>query len=123
LKGDPEGWTSTYNMVVSSLFNPWLNIFAKIDFLVQYISPERRRIMRATTKFNGMLDDLTNKKREEIRKNANANIPESEKDLLTLMIEADMRDNGATSNEELRVSYLLSWSTWSYTLISNIFIN
>lgn len=106
MKGDPEGWTKTYNVVVSSLFNPWLNIFAKLDYLLKYISPERRRVMRATTRFNGMLDDLTNKKRQEILQKANSNIPESEKDLLTLMIEADMRDNnGDTSNEELRVDF------------------
>ncbi len=105
LRGDPEGWTATYNQVIKGLFNPWVNIFAKVDFLMRFISPERRRIDRATKKFTSMLDDLANKKRQDILAGVNSDVPENEKDLLTLMIEADIRDNkGSISNKELRVS-------------------
>lgn len=106
LKGDPEGWTKTYNTFIMSLFDPWLSIFVKADFFIRMISPGRRRIMDANTKFNGMLDDLTNKKRQEILGGKNKGVPENEKDLLTLMIEADIREGGEASTEQLRVSYL-----------------
>lgn len=94
-------------MIVSSLFNPWLNIFARFDFIVKYISAERRRINDATVSFNAMLDGLIDKKRQELidAGGINNNIPENEKDLLTLMLEADLRsDKSENSTTELRVS-------------------
>ncbi|KAI8644190.1 cytochrome P450 [Parasitella parasitica] len=102
LKGDPEGWTRKYNVVISTLFNPFINIFASIDFLVKYISPERRRVIKATDEFNNMLSDLADKRRQEILDGEKQGIPENEKDLLTLMIEADIRDGVATTTKELR---------------------
>lgn len=51
-----------------------------------------------------MLDRLTEKRRSDILAGANSGVPENEKDLLTLMIEADIREEGDTSTEELRVS-------------------
>ncbi|CAO0796784.1 unnamed protein product [Mucor circinelloides] len=104
LKGDPEGWTETYNIVITSLFNPYVNIFAKVDFLMKYISPERRRINRATARFNNMLQSLADKRRQDIMNGDTKDVPEHEKDLLTLMIEADIRDGSETTSTELRVS-------------------
>jgi cytochrome P450 len=104
LKGDPNGWSSTYEIVISALFNPWLNIFAKVDFMFKYISPHRRRVMKATTRFNGMLQSLTEQRRKEILEGDTVGVPEGEKDLLTLMIEADIRENTETSTKEMRVS-------------------
>lgn len=106
LGGDPEGWTATYNQVIKGLFNPWSSVFAKFDFLIRYVSAERRRADAATKKFCNMLDELANKKRKDILAGVNTGVAESEKDLLTLMIEADLRDNKeeTISNLELRVS-------------------
>ncbi|KAI7895101.1 cytochrome P450 [Mucor mucedo] len=120
LKGDPEGWTKTYNTFILSLFDPWLSIFVKADFLIRMISPGRRRIMEASTKFNSMLDDLTNKKRQEILEGKRNGIPEKEKDLLTLMIEADIREGGEASTEQLRhniaLFFLAGHDTTAHTL-------
>lgn len=113
MKGDPEGWTDTYNIVITSLFNPYVNIFAKIDFLMKYISPERRRINRATIRFNNMLQDLADTRRQEIVNGETEGVPENEKDLLTLMIEADIRDGSETTTTELRVRLLNSFLNFS----------
>ncbi|CAO3614068.1 unnamed protein product [Mucor hiemalis] len=130
LRGDPEGWTKTYNVAIAGLFNPWINIFAKVDFLLHYISPQRRRINNATLKFSSMLDELADKKREEILAGSNSDIPENEKDLLTLMIEADIRDKGTISNQELRhniaLFFLAGHDTTAHTLtfcLYNLAIN
>lgn len=120
LKGDPEGWTKTYNIFIVTLFNPWTSIFSKLDFLVKYFSAERRRIDAATDKFNSMIDDLTDKRRQDIINGLKNEIPENEKDLLTLMIEADMREGGNTSTEELRhniaLFFLAGHDTTAHTL-------
>lgn len=106
LKNDPEGWTSKYNTVVSSLFNPFVNLFAKYDFLIKYVSAERRRVIKATDEFNVMLSRLADTRRQEILNGEKKNIPENEKDLLTLMIEADVREGVETTTTELRVGIL-----------------
>jgi cytochrome P450 len=85
-----------------------VGIFAHLDFLTQYISPSRRRSMAATAKFNGMIEDLITRKRDEIRSNKAEDIPDNEKDLLRLMIEADDRGEGFTSVEELRVCNIIN---------------
>lgn len=103
LKGDPEGWTRKYNIVISSLFNPFTSIIAKYDFLFNYISAERRRVNKATDEFNLMLSNLADKRREKILKGETKDIPENEKDLLTLMIEADIREGVKITTTELRV--------------------
>ncbi|KAF1802679.1 cytochrome P450 [Mucor lusitanicus] len=120
LNGDTEGWTETYNIVITSLFNPYVNIFAKVDFLMKYISPERRRINRATTRFNDMLQGLADTRRQEILNGETKDVLEHEKDLLTLMIEADIRDGSETLTTELRhniaIFFLAGHDTTAHTL-------
>ncbi|KAF1805999.1 hypothetical protein V8B55DRAFT_1452924 [Mucor lusitanicus] len=120
LKNDPEGWTSKYNTVVSSLFNPFVNLFAKYDFLIKYVSAERRRVIKATDEFNVMLSNLADKRRQEILNGEKKDIPENEKDLLTLMIEADIREGVQTTTTELRhnmaIFFLAGHDTTANTL-------
>ncbi|GAA5798150.1 hypothetical protein HPULCUR_003550 [Helicostylum pulchrum] len=120
LKGDPEGWTKTYNIFADTFFSPWTIVLSNFDFLVKYFSAERRRIDRATEKFNDMIDVLTNKRRQDIKNGLKNGIPENEKDLLTLMIEADTREGGNTSTEELRhniaLFFLAGHDTTAHTL-------
>ncbi|KAI7903596.1 cytochrome P450 [Cokeromyces recurvatus] len=107
LKGDPEGWTKIYNLVVANLFSPWVNIFGKIDFLMKYVSSTRRKGIKATNTFNKMLENLAENRRQEIRNGKRVNIPENEKDLLTLMIEAEIQNNLEFSIKELRQNLAL----------------
>lgn len=120
LKGDPEGWTSKYNIVVSTLFNPFVNVFAKFDFLIKYVSPERRRIIKATDEFSLMLSNLADKRRQEILDGKKKDIPDQEKDLLTLMIEADIREGIKTTTTELRVC--ITYSFFYFDLQSKLII-
>lgn len=80
---------------------------------MKYISPERRRINKATIRFNNMLQGLADKRRQEIVNGETRGIPESEKDLLTLMIEADIRDGSETTTTELRVILLNKFLNFS----------
>jgi hypothetical protein len=120
MTGDSDGWTKTYDIIIDSLFDPWVNVFSKVDFLVQYISAKRRRVLKATAEFNSMIDNLINKRRQEILSGVKSDTPENEKDLLTLMIEADLREGTETSTLELRVSQTISKSHHRMlTIISN----
>ncbi|CEP12638.1 hypothetical protein [Parasitella parasitica] len=120
LNGDPEGWTETYNIAIAGLFDPFINIFVKVDFMMNYISSKRKRINKAITRFNSMLEDLANKRRQEILNGETLGVPENEKDLLTLMIEADIREGSRTTSTELRhniaLFFLAGHDTTAHTL-------
>ena len=58
-------------------------------------------------KLIGLLDEMVDKKRQALLDAKNKSVekvPEHEKDLLTLMLEAEMDGEGVWEKEELRVS-------------------
>ncbi|KAI8385815.1 cytochrome P450 [Blakeslea trispora] len=107
LLDDPEGWTSNYDLIMGDLFNPWVFVFNKIDFIIQTILPSRRRSLNAVIKFNKMVGDMTEKRRQEILNGEKKDIPDSEKDLLTLLIEADLQEGNTATNDVLRENIAL----------------
>ena len=104
LLGDPDGWTKTYDTIMKSLFDPWIFLFSNIDFILQDILPSRRQSTAAVIKFNKMLIDMAERRRQEIQRGEKKAVPDNEKDLLTLLIEADLEEGNTATNDELRVS-------------------
>ncbi|KAG1146795.1 hypothetical protein G6F37_004157 [Rhizopus arrhizus] len=102
LNGDPDGWTRTYHLVNEALDDPILNVFPSMGALLLVISPVKRRRMAAIDKLNRKFDEMAQKKRREIQKGSYSNKPDSEKDLLTLMLEAENNGEGLLSDTELR---------------------
>ncbi|CEJ05050.1 hypothetical protein RMCBS344292_18998 [Rhizopus microsporus] len=120
LKGDPDNWTRTYHIINDALFNPTANMLTSLNPILSIISPERRRILEAIKKLNGMLEAMIKQKRQEVQSNAQAHAPENEKDLLTLMLEAQQRGEGLATDEELKHNvsgfFLAGHDTTSETL-------
>jgi cytochrome P450 len=66
---------------------------------------KRKQIHDNLSEFLQNLDNIIESRRQAISENTHTSGPEGEKDLLTLMIESEMRQDGTVlSNEELRVS-------------------
>ncbi|KAI8370151.1 cytochrome P450 [Choanephora cucurbitarum] len=107
LLGDPDGWTKTYDTIMKSLFNPWVFLFSNIDFILQAIIPSRRQSTAAVIKFNKMLIGMAERRRQEIQRGEKKSVPDSEKDLLTLLIEADLEEGNTATNDELRENIAL----------------
>jgi cytochrome P450 len=85
-------------MIFPSFDTKWVHWFKK-----------RQEVHDNMTKFKENLDNIITEKRALVNKNL-SNGQESEKDLLTLMIESEMSLGGETmSDEELRVS-----TYWAY---------
>lgn len=57
-----------------------------------------------------MMENLANEKRQKILNGEMKNLTDQEKDLLTLMIEADIEEGTKTTTTQLRVKYLLQLS-------------
>lgn len=84
--------------------NPFFMIFPAFDTKWVHWFKKRQQVHDNMAKFKENLDNIITEKRALVAKNMSDGL-ESEKDLLTLMIESEMSLGGETmSNEELRVS-------------------
>lgn len=83
--------------------NPFFMIFPSFDTKWVHWFKKRQQVHDNMTKFKENLDNIITEKRALVAKNLSNGL-ESEKDLLTLMIESEMCLGGETmSDEELRV--------------------
>lgn len=104
MNGDPEGWLDTFESVSSGLLSPTTTIFSALDPLFLLISPTRKRCQKSLDYINNKFDEIAQQKRELIQKGVTSNTPESEKNLLTLMLEAEQRGEAMVDPIELRVN-------------------
>ncbi|KAF1802379.1 hypothetical protein V8B55DRAFT_1594502 [Mucor lusitanicus] len=102
LRGDPQQWTETYHIVMSNIFNPLSNLFIKFSFLLKHISPKFVKTQAATRRLLSMMEDLADEKRQKILNGEMQNLSDQEKDLLTMMIEADIEEGTKTTTIQLR---------------------
>ncbi|KAJ8659175.1 hypothetical protein O0I10_005214 [Lichtheimia ornata] len=99
---DPKSeWVVRYRDIMEATLNPWFVIFYNLDMKYLFLFPGRKRMHRELDIFLGMMDEVIAHKRQ-VLKDQQSKVPESERDLLTLMIEAENSGEGAMTNEELR---------------------
>ncbi|CEG64798.1 hypothetical protein RMATCC62417_01710 [Rhizopus microsporus] len=102
LKGDAEKWRAEYKLVMETLFDPVTNVFTGLDFLLRYVYPKRIRGAKAVNNLNKLFDKLVKEKRLEVQNGVHVNKPQDEKDLLTLMLEAEQKGEAMTTDMEMR---------------------
>ncbi|OBZ91245.1 hypothetical protein A0J61_00715 [Choanephora cucurbitarum] len=103
-------WVKTYTVINSGLSNPIHFLFPFLDrYDSIWLSAKRRYLHHQMDLFLEMIDQVILKKRTAIERGDSENnfLPEHEKDLLTLMIEGEMRGEGVMSDEELRSNVCL----------------
>ncbi|CDS08804.1 hypothetical protein LRAMOSA10165 [Lichtheimia ramosa] len=104
---DPNSeWVIRYRDIMSATINPWFIIFYNLDMKYRFLFPGRMRMHREMDVFLGMMDQVIAHKRQILSKQQ-SKVPESERDLLTLMIEAENSGEGTMTNEELRSNLCL----------------
>lgn len=98
-------WVKTYNAIDKGLQDPFFFVLPILDTKLLWLSPKRQAVHREVERFTAMIDQIIIKKREAIATGTNQNdaLEENEKDLLTLMIEAQAKGEGIMSNKELKV--------------------
>ncbi|CEI87539.1 hypothetical protein RMCBS344292_01950 [Rhizopus microsporus] len=102
MEGDPEKWGEVYHLVNKQLNDPIEFIFSKHVPLLHRILPEKRRAHAALAKLNAKFDEIVRQRRAELESGALDNVPENEKDLITLMLEAEKRGEAIVTEEQLR---------------------
>ncbi|CEG84436.1 hypothetical protein RMATCC62417_18239 [Rhizopus microsporus] len=120
MEGDPEKWGEIYHLVNKQLIDPIEFIFSKCAPLLHRILPEKRRAHAALARLNAKFDELARQRRAELEHGSLDNVPENEKDLLTLMLEAEKRGEAIATEEQLRhniaVIFLAGHETTANTL-------
>lgn len=105
LRGDPQRWADTYHVVMSNIFNPLSSLFIKFSFIWKRISTKFVQTQEATDRLLSMMENLADEKRRQILNGEMKNLADSEKDLLTMMIEADIEEGTKTTTTQLRVRH------------------
>ncbi|KAI9472922.1 cytochrome P450 [Zychaea mexicana] len=94
-------WVQRYNNIVHAMFQPLHLLIPALDRNFLFLMPERKRAHKELTKLLDMLRGLVIQRRQNLQEKKASDTVENEKDVLTLMIEAENEGNGAMSDEEL----------------------
>lgn len=88
------------------ILDPLFFIFPVLEAHFLWMFPKRKQIHNELKKFQGMIRGVIEEKRRKIEsgENQNAVLEENEKDLLTLMLESEMKGEGKMTDEELEVN-------------------
>ncbi|KAI8070939.1 cytochrome P-450 cyp509A1 [Gongronella butleri] len=125
LKDDTSAWKVKYDAVINAVRQPGFFLFPFLDQKLRFLFPARVKSFKETEQFRGMLGDLMKKKRDELKNNIDHTTPENEKDLLTLMIEAEMRGEGDLTTEEilndLAVFFVAGHDTTAVSLMTAVY--
>jgi cytochrome P450 len=104
-KTEQNEWTETYTTIQKGFQSPIPFVFAKYDWALKYILPGRKTMLKNVDRLNGLLLSIAEKRRQEIKDKKFDDRPDSEKDLLTLILESEIREEGFIHNEEIKVIF------------------
>ncbi|KAI9494942.1 cytochrome P450 [Zychaea mexicana] len=108
---DTNEWVTRYNCVVESAQKPFYFMFPSIERRFKTWIPERNKAHGELSIFLNMMSSIAEKKRQALVESSSSGPNSSgsklaandqEKDLLTLMIEAEQEGQGRLSDEELQ---------------------
>ena len=97
-------WVKRYTTVMSGALDPLYLMFPILDNLLLPFNAKRLYRYNELQKLLKMLDHVIVNKRNAIKNGEYQHVDDSEKDLLTMMIEAEDAGEGIMSDEDLRVS-------------------
>ncbi|KAI9317045.1 cytochrome P450 [Dichotomocladium elegans] len=118
---DPDAvWVKEYNLMFEGLMELFPALYPKLAGLYRMLNPKSRARYKATYKLVKLLDEVAEDRREKLAKAPFSSKPDHEKDLLTLMLEAEMRGEGTWSKQELRhnmgIFFLAGHDTTSHAI-------
>ncbi|KAI7897291.1 cytochrome P450 [Mucor mucedo] len=95
-------WVRYYTTLVKGVFNPFFFLFPIFDTKLRWMFPSRVRLHQTLKDFLAKVEQIIIEKRLLIAKQGGIDsLDDAEKDLCTLMIEAEAGEGGALTNEEM----------------------
>ncbi|ORX55714.1 cytochrome P-450 cyp509A1 [Hesseltinella vesiculosa] len=101
IKDKHSKWKEVYDEIVLSYRNPLHVMFPILDQKYRWLIPGRRAEYKRMYEFRNMLEEVIDHKRQLLKENRDLGIEEAERDLLTLMLEGELRGEGALTKDEL----------------------
>ena len=105
LEDEGSEWVEACNEVFTS-FSDFTSLSARADAMLRVFSRSRQEKYKARFRLINMFDDMIEQRRVTLldtKETSSTNVPDNEKDLLTLLLEAEMRGEGTWRKNELRV--------------------
>ncbi|CAO3622916.1 unnamed protein product [Cunninghamella echinulata] len=112
-------WKKTYDIINTASSDPLFFMFPILENKLLWLFPKRQESFKKLDEWKAMLTSVIENKRRLLKDNINQGIEEAEKDLLTLMIEGELRGEGALTKEELIGN--LTHDTTAFALTSAIY--
>ncbi|KAI8150362.1 cytochrome P450 [Fennellomyces sp. T-0311] len=110
ISDEKNEWVTRYTVIIKNMFDPFYLIFPFFDkpFYRRFF-PKRQKVHQEVTTFNNMIDGVIANKRKILSEEQHSfsTTNDSEKDLLTLMLEASKEGNGTLSDDELRADLIM----------------
>ncbi|ORX55713.1 cytochrome P-450 cyp509A1 [Hesseltinella vesiculosa] len=94
-------WKVIYDKVIADTTQLIYYLFPFMDTKLRWLIPGRVAGHKRMEKFLGMLGDVIDHKRAILLENKHLGVDESERDLLTLMLEGELRGDGTLSKDEM----------------------
>ncbi|ORX55728.1 cytochrome P-450 cyp509A1 [Hesseltinella vesiculosa] len=118
-------WTQVYNKLINDSRRPLYLMFPILDRHLSWLIPSRRAAFQNADKFLGMLKQIIEHKRKTLKSIDMDAMDECDKDLLTLMIESQLRGEGQLTDTELlnnlAIFFLAGHDTTAIALSSAVY--
>ncbi|ORY96311.1 cytochrome P450 [Syncephalastrum racemosum] len=102
LEDKDNEWVQTYDRISTAMKDFKYLLFPFFDRNFLWLNRSRRAIHEDLTRFLTLIDGVIENKRRVLEEQEANDTKESERDLLTLMIESEKAGEGALTNEELK---------------------
>ncbi|KAI8070961.1 cytochrome P-450 cyp509A1 [Gongronella butleri] len=118
-------WKKVYDKLMKDLRNPFFGLIPFFETHTLRFFPERVKAHQNLDVFLNMLEEIIDHKRKVLRENAESGVEEHEKDLLSLMLESELRGEGVLTQEELMgdlaIFFVAGHDTTSNALCSAVY--
>ncbi|CAO3645085.1 unnamed protein product [Cunninghamella blakesleeana] len=125
LADEHSPWKETFHTLDKAQSNPLFFMFPILENKLLFLFPKRQEEFKKLDEWKAMLSSVIENKRQLIQNKIDLGIEETEKDLLTLMIESEFRGEGILTNEELisdlTVFFIAGHDTTAFALSSAIY--
>ncbi|CAO3624124.1 unnamed protein product [Cunninghamella echinulata] len=122
VKNKNSPWRTVYDSIIQGHREPLHHMFPSIEKYFLWMLPRRKRIHDQTLEFLDMLQTVIDNKRQVLKNKNIDDIEENEKDLLTLMLEGELRGEGVLTDREilndLGVFFIAGHDTTSFSLVN-----
>ncbi|CAO3635478.1 unnamed protein product [Cunninghamella blakesleeana] len=126
LKNKNDEMVNMYHEIKKGVDDPPFLFFPFLDTKLSWLFPRRRYLQGLVKKFHTMLDEVIENKRRILKnQKVKSNIDDSEKDILTLMLESELSGQKVLTDSEIKsdlnIFFLAGHDTTANSLASAIY--